>query len=134
MLSLRDWIIHHEGLRQKPYQDSVDKITIGVGRNLSDNGISIEEAYYLLDNDIKRCKRELESYTWYTRAPRGVQEALINMCFNLGISRLLGFQRMISALESHNYHQASFEALDSKWAKQVGQRAKDISAVIREGK
>lgn len=58
----------------------------------------------------------------------------MNMCFNLGISRLKGFKRMIVALEKKNYTVAAMEALDSKWSTQVGQRAKDIALMIREGK
>lgn len=133
-LSLREWIMHHEGVRQKPYLDIFDNWSIGAGRNLSGNGLSMDEVYYLLDNDINRCVKELEHYHWYNRSPRGVQEALTNMCFNLGITRLLKFKKMIAALECGRYHVAALEALDSLWAKQVGQRAKDVAAVIREGR
>ncbi|MGE4118933.1 MAG: lysozyme [Candidatus Nitrosocosmicus sp.] len=133
-LSLRDWLIRHEGIKQKPYRCTAGKLTIGVGRNLDDNGISLEECYYLLDNDIKRCKKDLENYQWYTKQPPGVKDALVNMCFNLGINRLLKFKKMILALSASHFHQAANEALDSLWAKQVGQRAKDVANMIRDGK
>lgn len=133
-IRLRDWIADHEGFRSKVYEDTVGKNTVGFGRNMSDVGITLEEGYYLLDNDIKRCLADLEHYHWYNRSPRGVQEALINMCFNLGITRLLNFKKMIKALEGGNYHVAALEALDSTWSKQVGNRAKDIAAVIRNAK
>lgn len=132
-LALRDWIEHHEGLRQDLYQDTEGKYTIGIGRNLSDNGISIEEAHFLLENDIASCQRDLEKFSWYTSAPRGVQDALTNMCFNLGLTRLLGFKRMIAALKIGDYRKAACEALDSKWARQVGLRAYDVADVIRAG-
>lgn len=133
-MSLRDWIIAHEKLKLKPYLDTVGKLTIGVGRNLDDNGISVEESYFLLDNDIARCKRELEIYPWYMRLDPNRKDAILNMCFNLGISRLLGFKKMIKALERHDYTRAAIEALDSKWASQVKGRAIDVATVLREGK
>lgn len=131
MLSIKDWIKKHEGLSLNIYRDSVDKITVGVGRNLSDNGISSEEADFLLDNDIQRCIKELLPFSWYLDQPQSVKNALVNMCFNLGITRLLKFKRMIAALEVNDYERAATEALDSRWAKQVGARALDVAGVMR---
>lgn len=117
-----------------PYIDTVGELTIGWGRNLDDNGLSKEEADFLFDNDFNRCERELGAYAWYTDQPEGVKGALMNMCFNLGLPRLLGFKRMIAALEAKNYNLVAKEALDSKWATQVGDRAKDVAVMLREGK
>jgi len=132
-MSLKDWLILHEGVRHTPYLCTSGKTSIGIGRNLDDNGLTLEEIHYLLDNDIKRCKRELEIYPWYILSPPGVRDALVNMCFNMGIKRLLGFKNMITALLARNYRKAAMEALDSKWAKQVGKRAHDVADVIRKG-
>ena len=131
---LEEWIKHCEGYRSHPYLDTVKKVTIGYGRNIDDNGISQQEAEMMLRNDIARCKTELAPYPWYVNQPAGVQMALVNMCFNLGIGRLLGFRKMIMALTVKDYANAALEALDSKWATQVGQRAKDVAVMIREGK
>jgi lysozyme len=117
-----------------PYIDTVGKLTIGYGRNLDDNGISQEEADILFNNDFDNCQRELSQYAWYTSQPEGVQAALMNMCFNLGLPRLKLFKRMIAALYVKNYTLAAQEALDSKWAAQVGERAKDVAVMLREGK
>ncbi len=92
------------------------------------------EAEFLFENDLKRTQRELCRCDWYTMQPPGVRAALQNMCFNLGLPRLLSFKKMIAALEKKDYLLASIEALNSKWAKQVGQRSKDIALVISEGK
>jgi lysozyme len=136
MTNLKNWVKTCEGLKLKPYKDTADspKITIGYGRNLTDNGISLEEAEFLFENDFARVQKELSNYNWYKIQPTEVQYALINMCFNLGITKLLGFTRMISALIMKDYTKAAAEALNSKWATQVGQRAKDIAVMIREGK
>lgn len=117
-----------------PYLDTEGVLTIGWGRNLYDNGISQKEADYLFDNDFDNCQRELAKCSWYSSQPEGVQAALMNMCFNLGLPRLKGFKLMIAALEEKNYTLAAQEALNSKWAKQVGQRAKDVAVMLREGK
>jgi lysozyme len=117
-----------------PYIDTMAKLTIGWGRNLEDNGISQEEADFLFDNDFANCERELSQCSWYRDQPEGVQAALINMCFNLGFPRLKGFKRMIAALKAKNYTLAAQEALNSRWATQVGQRAKDVAVMLREGK
>ena len=115
------------------YLDTVDKQTIGWGRNIEDNGISKEEADFMFDNDFARCQRELAPFPWYVNQPQNVQDALMNMCFNMGIGRLLGFKKMIVALTVKDYTKAAIEALDSKWAGQVGQRAKDVALMMKQG-
>lgn len=132
MINLKEWIKKHEGLKLKPYHDLVNKWTVGYGRNIEDNGISKEEAELMFDNDFARCQRELAPFSWYVNQPQNVQDALMNMCFNLGIGRLLGFKKMIRALTVKDYTQAAIEALDSKWAKQVPNRAKDIALMMRQ--
>ncbi len=133
MKNLKEWIKYHEGFRSRPYIDTVGKLTIGYGRNLQDNGISVDEAEFLFENDLHRCISDLNKYTWFTKQPTPIQDALINMCFNLGINKLLGFKKMIVALSKGDYTHAAIEALNSKWATQVGERAKDIALMIRQG-
>ena len=90
----------------------------------------------MLINDIDRCIYQLSAYPWYVHQPQHVQDALVNMCFNRDLSKLLtfrGFRKMIVALTTKNYTQAAIEALDSDWAQQVGQRAKDVALMIRQG-
>jgi lysozyme len=134
MQDLKDWIKKCEGFRAFPYLDTVGKVTIGYGRNIDDLGISAAEAEFMLDNDLARCEKDLSQYSWYLIQPDNVKMALMNMCFNIGINRLTGFKKMITALINKDYTNAALEALDSKWATQVGQRAKDVAAMIREGK
>jgi lysozyme len=133
MIDVKTWIKHCEDLKTQTYIDTTGNITIGWGRNLS-NGISLDEAELMFENDFNRCEKELMQYSWYLTQPEGVQDALLNMNFNLGIERLLSFKKMIRALINRNYTDAAIEALDSTWANQVGQRARDIALMIREGK
>jgi lysozyme len=58
-MNTKELLIKHEGIRFTPYKCSMGRWTIGIGRNLSDKGITKEEALYLLDNDIKECERDL---------------------------------------------------------------------------
>ena len=131
---LKTDLTRDEGLRLRPYQDTVGKLTIGVGRNLDDVGISEAEALVMLEADIDRSVTELNRHLpWLLDRPEPVQRALANMCFNLGWPRLSGFRNMLAALEAGAYDRAAGEALDSRWARQVGARAQRIAALIRTG-
>jgi lysozyme len=127
-------LIRDEGLRLKPYKCTAGKLTIGVGRNIEDNGISEEEARMMLSNDIHNSIAELQiALPFFNLLSENRQRALINMHFNIGLSRLLGFKNMLKCMREGNFEQASNEALDSRWAKQVGQRANRIAELIKKG-
>lgn len=133
MNDVQQWIKRCEALRLQIYIDTTGNPTIGWGRNLR-KGISVDEAELMFQNDFKETLAELEPCEWYTSLPYGVKTAIINMNFNLGIHKLLQFKRMIAALTDKNYTLAAQEALNSLWATQVGQRAKDVAVMIRSGK
>lgn len=133
-MNIKDLLIKHEGMALYPYIDSVGKTTIGIGRNIDDNGISEQEALFMLENDLRRVRLELEGYPWYQGLSEVRQNALLDMCFNLGITRFRGFRKMIHALEIGDFIAASIEMLDSRWSQQVGRRATELSMMIREDK
>ena len=136
MKELIDQLKRHEGVRSHVYDCPMGYQTIGVGRNIDPNGgigLSDDEIDYLLENDIRRCERELDRFKWFSDLDVVRQDALINMCFNLGFTRLLKFKNMLGALAEEKYMLAAAEALDSKWAQQVGQRAKDIAHMFEHG-
>ncbi len=122
-----------EGLRPKPYRCSAGKLTIGYGRNIEDVGITEDEAEILLDHDIRQARTDLDhALPWWRDLPASWQRGLVNMRFNLGLTRLLGFKRMLAALQAGDGDRAADEALDSKWAQQVGARARRVAALYRE--
>lgn len=126
----------HEGVRSKVYKCTEGFETIGVGRNISSSGIGLSdtEIDFLLLNDIERCEKELAAnFQWFLELDAVRREAIINMCFNLGISRLKGFKNAIAAMESQDYTTAADEFLDSRWAKQVGHRAIEVTHMIETG-
>lgn len=132
MQELINQLIRHEGLRLKPYRCTAGKLSLGIGRNIDDNGITEAEAIMLLMNDIDRCKWELATaLPWASRLDKLRYNVLINMCFNMGISRLLSFKKMLKALKEGNYDIASLEGMDSRWAKQVGKRADELMLIMK---
>jgi len=125
-------IARHEGLRLTPYRCTAGKLTIGYGRNLDDRGIREEEARVMLQNDISEVIAVLRSHLpWFAAAHNAVQWVLVNMGINLGTSGLLKFKRTLAYLEAEQYNSAADEMLDSLWAKQVPNRAKELSDMIR---
>lgn len=123
-----------EAERTKPYVDSVGKVSIGVGRNLDDVGVRPDEIQLMLKNDVADVIYDLDTrYPWWRKMTTARQNALANMCFNLGIVRLSGFKNMLALLALGKYDQAAAEALNSKWAGQVGDRAKRIAELFRKG-
>lgn len=126
-------LIRDEDLRLKPYRCTAGKLSIGVGRNLDDVGISEHEALMMLGNDIQWVIEDLDrNAPWWRRMPEPAQRALANMAYNLGWPKLSAFRNMLAALQAGNYETAADEALDSKWARQVGARADRIAALYRE--
>lgn len=132
--ALRQQLIHHEGLRLKPYTDTVGKLTIGVGRNLNDRGITEAEARYLLDNDINGAINDLLALTWFPDLDPVRQRVFVDLCFNLGIVRLKGFVKMLDAASRKDWPTAAAELLNSKYAQQVGQRAQTLAAMLVTGR
>lgn len=116
------------------YKCSAGKNTIGVGRNLDDRGITADEASYLLSNDIDICIDELEVvFPWFSTLSDARQRVVINMCFNLGLTRLLGFKKFLAAMETGDWETAGAEMLDSNWSKQVGDRSIRLRDLLLEG-
>ena len=134
MSLIESLLIRHEGLKLKPYRDTVGKLTIGCGRNLDDVGISENEAYYLLREDISKIETILVSeYFWYSSLSENRRAVVCSMVFNVGFSRFKDFKRMILAIESGDFETASKDMLNSHWSKQVKGRAIELAEMMRAG-
>lgn len=123
----------HEGLELKPYKDTVGKLTIGIGRNLDNKGISKDEAYYLCKNDIQEVTKKLRKFDWFTRLNDVRQRVLIDMAFNLGMAGLLSFKNMIQCLKDREFVAAANEMKNSRWHHQVKTRALRLEEMMRTG-
>ncbi len=131
---LKQDLTRDEGVRLKPYKDSVGRLTIGCGRNLDDVGISPAEANLLLMNDISNVIQTLDrAFPWWANMSEPRQLALANLTFNMGFSKLLGFKKMLDALKAGDFSEASKQLLDSEYAKQVGDRAQRIAVLLENG-
>jgi len=131
-MDIKEQLIKHEGLRLDMYVDSVGKNTIGVGRNIDDRGITKDEAMYLLDNDIKIIMEQVSHVRWFDSLSDVRRKVIIDMVFNLGITRFKGFTKTIAHIAAGDYDGASKEMLNSKWAEQVGTRAITLSKMMKD--
>lgn len=128
-------LILDEGMRTKPYKDTMGLTSIGVGRNLDGVGISESEALYMLDNDIDRAARGLDlNLPWWRNLDDVRQEVLLNMTFNLGINGLLGFKNTLRDMQEGNYFKAAVGMKESRWATQVGSRAQRLADAMEIGR
>jgi len=134
---LKDLLKKQEGYSKFLYDDMGDQ-SIGYGRNLTQIGLSKEEASMLLENDIRRVQEELERFPWFETLDPVRKAAVTSLNYNLGLTRFLKFKKMIKALEKGQWSNAAFEVFpNSKYAKQLPNRAFEISELIvwgRDGK
>jgi lysozyme len=131
---LKGRLKEEEGYRQFPYLDGLGFQTIGYGRNLSTRGIDKAEADSLLSRDITSAAMCIDSALSWTRSMDEVRKAvLVDMCFNLGLKSLLGFKKALLAMSMLDWDEASRQMLDSRWATQVGKRARVLAEIMRTG-
>lgn len=131
-MTIDEQLLRDEGLRLFPYTDTVGKLTIGVGRNLSDDGISKNEAMFLLGRDIIRVSQQLEeTWPWTQTLSDARKGALQNMAFNLGIHGLGEFREFLASMQQGDWEGAARAMLDSKWAKQLPSRAARLALQVR---
>jgi len=124
----------HEGRKSFPYQDTVGKVTIGVGWNLTDNGLPDSIIDDLLDLSIGKAELDLdETFPWWRDLDEVRQRVLLDMCFNMGINKLAKFKRTLGAIRQQKWNEAAEFMLDSLWATQVGKRAKRLAHMMRTG-
>jgi len=134
MDKLIEQLKRHEGVKLKPYRCTAGKLTVGIGRNIEDNGISMGEAEILLRNDINNSYKELSSlFSWFDPLDNVRKDAMLNMHFNMGTPTLLKFKKSLAYMAIKDYDNAADEFLNSRWAKMVGNRAIEVTSQIRTG-
>jgi lysozyme len=142
---LKKQLARHEGDRPDLYDDADGKsfktkrtvighLTCGIGRNIEENGISEDEAQLMLANDINKVIKDLNDHiAWWNSLDEARSGVLANLCFNMGISRLLQFQLMLAALQTGDYTKAADEMVNSAWYKETGVRALELVNQMRTG-
>lgn len=124
----------HEGVELKPYKCTSNKLTIGIGRNLEDVGISEHEAEFLLMNDLDTYMTAAKTYDWYAGLNDARKAVIVNMLFNMGQTNFNKFLKMKQALDVGDFPEAAKQMLDSRWAKQVKGRSAELAKQMETGK
>ena len=136
MEQLIEMLKRHEGVKSHVYKCSAGYESIGVGRNISKTGLGLseDEVQYLLESDISRVIKELSSeYPWFNDLDDVRKDAMIDISFNLGATRLRGFKRALAAMDVGDHKTASLEFLDSKWSRVVKGRSTELAYMIEMG-
>ena len=120
-----------EGVKPKPYTDTVGKLTIGVGRNLTDNGLRSEEIDFLLTNDITAAWIDVtRTWPWVHDLLDVRQRVLTEMVFQMGLGGVGAFKKALAAMEIGDFATASSEMLNSHWAAQTPNRAHRLATMM----
>jgi lysozyme len=129
LAALRQQLIVHEGLRLMPYEDGAGKLTIGVGHNLTDRGITHAQAMALLDDDIADTVSSVfAAFPWTATIPAAPMRVLLDVAFNAGTRGLGKFVKLLAAVEAGDYQTAAAEVVNSHLAPARAQR---LAALLR---
>ena len=113
----------HEGFEPKVYQCTEGYDTIGYGFAIKD--------LILMKKLHKLLQRIIVAFPWFKDIDETAKTVVVNMCYQLGLSGFSKFKKTIYLLETEQYEDASIEMLDSLWAKQTYNRAKELSETLR---
>ena len=130
-MSLLDDIKKHEGFRARVYQCTEGYDTIGYGFAIKDLELDEDIAEMILIRKLEKLQKRITStFGWFFNSPEDVKDVVTNMCYQLGVSGFSKFKKTIYLLETEQYQEASIEVLDSLWAKQTPNRAKELSEIL----
>ena len=141
---MTEQIKRHEGEVLEVYADSLGYLTLGVGHLIQPNdpehgqpagtpvSQEVVDKYYEIDFDkhLEETKHVI-GHDVFDGLPGEIQEVLVNMCFNLGGTRLGKFRNMFNAVEDHDWERMAVEMEDSRWFKQVGRRSVELQEIVR---
>ena len=130
-MSLLDDIKKHEGFSNIPYKCTEGYLTIGYGKRVDYIKVDEKTAEKWLIQDIEDLQKRIAStFGWFFNSPEDVKDVVTNMCYQLGIKGFSCFKKSIYLLETEQYQEASIEVLDSLWARQTPNRAKELSEIL----
>jgi len=131
-MNLLEQIKDHEGFSSTVYECTEGYDTIGYGFAIKDLELTEEIAEDILIGKLSKLRLRLcKTFDWFLDTPEVVQEVIMNMCYQMGLSGFSKFKKTIYYLETEQYEEAADEMLDSLWAKQTPNRAKELSNIIR---
>ena len=122
----------HEGYKSTVYKCTAGVDTIGVGFAVKDLYLSEEICDRILEEKLEALEERFEKkFDWFKTSPIEVRNVMLNMAYQLGFRGFCKFKKTISYLSEAEWESASEEMLDSKWAKQTPNRAKELSEIIK---
>ena len=145
-------IERHEGRRNEVYKDSLGIPTIGIGYNLRNatakedlakvganlkevlrgKQLSDDQVNELFRMSLDRALKDAKSYyPEFDKLPDAAKGVLVDMSFNLGLTKLNGFKDLKTALGKGNYNAAADAMIDSAWYKQVKTRGVKLVNIMR---
>jgi len=131
--SLVEDIKKEEGYRSSVYLDTLDKPTIGYGFLIDTLELQEDICELILMRKLEKLIKSIKfNFKWFDDMPDKVQDVIINMCYQLGVSGVSKFKKTIQFMKNKQWDRASIEMLDSKWAReQTPQRAKRLSEIVK---
>ena len=132
-MKLIDSIKQHEGYVKRVYKDSLGIDTIGYGFAIKDLELDQDICDMILDRKLKDLEKMVSSkFNWYRYMPPEIKNIVIEMCYQLGVTGFSNFRKTITFLQNKQFHDASVEMLDSRWAEQTPVRAKELSDRVKK--
>ena len=122
----------HEGYKSTVYKCTAGVHTIGIGFAIKDLNLSEEVCEMILTEKLEALEERFEKkFDWFHTSPVEVRNVMLNMAYQLGFAGFCKFKKTIAYLEEAEWEKASEEMLDSRWAKQTPNRAKELSEIIK---
>ena len=132
-MSLIDSIKEHEGYVGIVYKDSLGIDTIGYGFAIKDLELDRDICDIILERKLHTLEDSVNfKFSWYIYMPQEIKDVVMEMCYQLGVNGFSKFKKTISYLQNRQFEEASVEMLDSLWAKQTPNRAKELSERVKE--
>ena len=132
-MSLIDSIKEHEGYVGIVYKDSLGIDTIGYGFAIKDLELDRDICDIILERKLHTLEDSVNfKFSWYIYMPPEIKDVVMEMCYQLGVNGFSKFKKTISYLQNRQFEEASVEMLDSLWAKQTPNRAKELSERVKE--
>ena len=132
-MNLKESIKKHEGYVGIVYKDSLGIDTIGYGFAIKDLELDKDICDIILERKLKDLESRIKlKFGWYPFMPKTIQDVVMEMCYQLGVTGFSKFVKTITYLKDKDFKNASIEMLDSKWAKQTPNRAKKMSKIVSE--
>jgi lysozyme len=126
-------IKQHEGYVGVVYKDSLGIDTIGYGFAIKDLELDEDICEIILERKLKQLEDMINlKFSWYKYMPQEIKDVVMEMCYQLGVTGVSKFKKTIAYLQNKQWEKASVEMLDSLWARQTPNRAKELSNRVKE--